>query len=349
MPDWQRIAAGEVLMPYWTAVLSSGLAFACLTWHPGVSAFAGQNPPATDAPPVRVPSPSDNPTTQEKVALGKLLFFDPRLSGDNRMNRATCHIPEKAFTDGLKTAKGAAGKSLKRNTQSLLNVGLYAVYFWDGRAGSLEDQVLTPISSADEMSQDVDELVHELGAVPGYVKQFQSAFGTGITKEGVAQALAAFERTLITRNSPFDRFLAGDKSALSEEAREGWRLFREAGCIRCHNGPALSDNKFYRLGVDYRDPGRGAITGDKQHLYAFRTPGLRDVARTAPYMHDGSFETLEQVVQFYYRSTPAASPNVLTLDFEPLIGRSFSEIAPILAFLDALTGEAPEISPPRLP
>ena len=294
-------------------------------------------------------SPSDNPTTPAIVGLGKLLFFDPRLSGDNKMSCATCHVPEKAFTDGLKTAKGAAGRPLKRNTQSLLNLGLYSMYFWDGRASSLEQQALVPIAATDELNQDPDELVRELSAVPGYAMQFQSAFGTTVTKEGIARALAAFERTLVTRDSPFDRFLAGDKSALSEGAREGWQLFRDAGCIRCHSGPALGDNKFYRLGVGYRDAGRGAITGDKQQLYAFRTPSLRDVARTAPYMHDGSFETLEQVVQFYYRSTPSSSPEGLTIDFEPLIGRSFSEISPIVAFLESLTGEAPEVSPPQLP
>jgi cytochrome c peroxidase len=258
-------------------------------------------------------------------------------------------VPAKAFADGLRTAKGTGGKPLARNTQSLLNVAFYTAYFWDGRANSLEEQALAPIHATGEMNQDIDELVHELRSVPGYVDQFQAAFGTNVTREAIAKALAAFERTLITRNSPFDRFLAGDTSALSEEAREGWRLFNDAGCIRCHNGPAFSDSRFYRLGVGYRDPGRGAIAGDKQHLYAFRTPGLRDVARTAPYMHDGSFETLEEVVQFYFRSTPVKPPEGLTLDFEPLIGRSFSEIAPILAFLDALTGEAPDISPPQLP
>jgi cytochrome c peroxidase len=299
--------------------------------------------------PVEPPAPADNPTTPDRVALGKQLFFDPRLSGDNKMSCSTCHVPAKAFADGLPAPNGAGGRPLARNTQSLLNVAFYTAYFWDGRAGSLEEQALAPMRAADEMNQDLDELVQELNGVPAYVQQFQSVFGTRVTKEGIAKALAAFQRTLITRNSPFDRFLAGDTSALSEQAREGWRLFRDAGCIRCHNGPALTDSKFYRLGVGYRDPGRGAVTGEKRSFYAFRTPGLRDVARTAPYMHDGSVETLEDVVQFYFRSTPSASPEALPIDFEPLVGRSFSEIAPIVAFLDALTGEAPEIAPPRLP
>ena len=152
--------------------------------------------------PPQVPTPADNLPTPEKISLGKQLFFDPRLSGDDRMSCATCHVPEKAFTDGFKTAKGAAGRSLKRNTQSLLNVGLYSVYFWDGRAGSLEQQALAPIAVADEMNQDLDELVRELSAVPAYVKQFQSAFGTGVTKDGIAKALAAFERTLVRETLP---------------------------------------------------------------------------------------------------------------------------------------------------
>jgi cytochrome c peroxidase len=173
-----------------TATAAFGFTLACV-------AALGQTAP--------VPSPSDNATAPKAAALGKLLFFDPRLSGDNKMSCATCHVPEKAFTDGLKTAKGAAGQSLKRNTQSVLNLGLYSVYFWDGRATSLEEQALAPIRAADEMNQDPDELLRELSAVPGYVQQFQSAFGTGVTKEGIARALAAFERTLVTRNSPFDR------------------------------------------------------------------------------------------------------------------------------------------------
>jgi len=312
-------------------------------------ASADESSFAVSRMPEVAPSPLDNATTPEKVALGRQLFFDQRLSGDNKMSCATCHPPSKAFSDGLRTAMGAGEKPLGRNTPSLLNVAWYSTYFWDGRAGSLEEQALGPIRAVDEMNQDIDELVSELRSVPGYVSQFQAVFGSNVSKEGIARALAAFERTLITRNSAFDRFLGGDTSALSETAREGWRLFRDAGCIRCHNGPALSDSKFYRLGIDYRDPGRGGITGDRQHRYAFRTPSLRDVARTAPYMHDGSFATLEEVVQFYFRSTPSKSPEGLTPDFEPTAGRSFSEVAPIVEFLDALTGESPEILPPKLP
>lgn len=169
------------------------------------------------------------------------------------MSCATCHLPEKAFADGRGRGKGHEGKELTRNVPSLLNAGLYSTYFWDGRANSLEEQALGPIESPDEMNQDFDELERELNAVPGYVEQFQQVFGTKVTRDGVAKALAAFQRTLVSRSSPLDRYLAGDENALSPEAQEGLRLFvGDAGCVRCHKGPLLSDGKFYRIGVEYK-------------------------------------------------------------------------------------------------
>jgi cytochrome c peroxidase len=178
---------------------------------------------------------------------------------------------------------------------------------------------------------------------------FGSVFGTGVTRRGVAKALAAFQRTLVTGPSPFDRYLAGQKTALSEEARRGMDLFfGSAGCVRCHKGPLLSDGKFYRLGVS-SDPGRGAVTGRREDRYRLRTPSLRNVARIGPYMHNGSLQTLEDVVTFYYRGVPASGPDGLPLDVEPLAGNSFSEIADVVAFLEALTGEAPRVTPPKLP
>lgn len=298
---------------------------------------------------LKAPAPEDNPSSAEKIALGKQLFFDARLSGDNQMSCATCHIPERAFGDGLAKGRGANGKELPRNTPSLLNAGFYKSYFWDGRAASLEEQALVPIRAADEMNQDLAALEKELNAVPGYAGLFRSVFGTPVTREGIAKALAAYQRTLVTRNSGFDRYLAGDRSALSEEAREGWEVFQAAGCIRCHSGPNFSDNKFHRLGTSFSDWGRGSITGDNQDRYAFRTPGLRDVAGTAPYMHDGSLRTLTEVVEFYYRSTAFRGPGGLPLAFEPLNSRSFSEISLIVAFLESLSGETPDTSPPQLP
>ena len=313
-------------------------------------AFERQDNTLSFALPQAAPAPEDNPTTSEKVELGKQLFFDRRLSGDNTVSCATCHLPGKAFADGLPKARGAGGKTLTRNTLSLLNAGFYTRYFWDGRAESLEDQAFFPIQSVDEMNQNLNELEKELNAIPGYVAQFRSVFGSAATRGSIAKSLAAYERSLVSRNSPFDRYLAGDAGALSEEAKRGWELFRgDAGCIRCHNGPNFSDGRFYRLGTSFRDQGRGAITKQRREFYAFRTPGLRDVSRTAPYMHDGSYETLFGVVEFYYRGIPVQSPDGLPLDIKPLLDRSYSEISDIAAFLESLAGEPLHISPPSLP
>lgn len=297
-----------------------------------------------------VPAAEDNPTTPEKAALGKLLFFDPRLSGGNDMSCATCHEPKKAFGDGLAKAKGHEGKTLGRNAPSLLNVGFYPSFFWDGREKSLEAQALMPITAADEMHQDLHELEKELSAVPEYLTRFQDVFDAPPSRENIALALAAFERTLVSGPSPLDKFLRGDKQALSPLAEEGLRLFTgEAGCIRCHNGPLLSDGKAYRLGVGFGDKGLGGVTSKEDDNYKFRTPSLRNVAQTGPYMHDGSLKTLDEVVAFYYRGVPAIGPDGLPLDVEPLLGRSFSEIPAIVAFLESLSGEMPDVSPPELP
>jgi cytochrome c peroxidase len=299
--------------------------------------------------PKSVPAPTENPTTPEKVALGKLLFFDPRLSGDNKMSCATCHLPDRAFGDGLPQAKGAAGKTLKRSTPSLLNVGFCSTLLWDGRAKSLEDQALLPIQAADEMNQDLDQLEKELNAVPGYAKQFQAVFGTQVTRDGIAKALSAFQRTLVTRPSPYDRYLGGEKDALSEEAKKGMELFfGDAGCARCHRGPLLTDEKFYRLDFS-QDKGRGMVTGKMEDSYRFRTPSLRNVAKTAPYMHDGRYKTLADVLFFYLRGVPSSGPDGLPLDIESLQGVALDDTPGLIAFLEALSGEEPNVAPPKLP
>lgn len=287
---------------------------------------------------------------EQTVALGKQLFFDPRLSGDDSMSCATCHLPEKAFTDGRAQAKGRTGKLLSRNAPTLLNVGFHDRFTWDGRVESLEAQALLPIQSPDEMHQDLGELERELDAIPGYAQQFQTAFGTKVTREGIAKALAAFERTLVTKPSAFDRYQRGDRDALSPAAERGRELFFEdAGCGRCHSGPHLSDGKLYRLGVSFEDDGLGGVTGKKEDRGKFRTPSLRNVEKTGPYMHDGSMKTLDDVVAFYYRTAPTTVVDDLPLDIEPLLGRSYSEVADIVAFLESLTGEPPIVTPPKLP
>lgn len=270
--------------------------------------------------------------------------------GIYRIPFAAVYAPDKAFGDGLATAKGSDGKPLPRNSQTLLNVGHYSKFFWDGRAATLEEQALIPIQSSVEMNQNLDELEEELNAVPGYAEQFQAVFDARVSRDGIARALAAFQRTLTTRDSPLDRYLNGDKQALSPSARRGLELFRgDAGCVRCHHGPLLSDEKFYRLGVSFIDKGRGDVTKQADDSYKFRTPSLRDVARTAPYMHNGSLASLQEVVQFYFRDAPTRGPDGLSLDIEPLFDRSFSEMTDLVEFLKALSGEPPKITAPELP
>ena len=304
--------------------------------------------PAALAPlPAEVPAPKNNPTTPAKVELGRQLFFDVRLSGNNRISCGSCHMPGRAFTDGQALSAGADGTPLRRNTRSCLNAGFAARLLADGRAASLEEQALLPIQSPAEMNQPLDELEKELAQVPGYVTQFKAVFGKNPNRQNLARALAAFQRTLVTGPSPFDRFLAGEKDALSADSLAGYDLFRgEAGCIACHNGPLLSDGKFYRLGVSFRDEGRARVTGKKEDRYRILTPTLRNVAQTGPYMHNGSIKTLDDVVMFYYRGVPRLGRDGLAPEIETLQDRSFSEIPLLVAFLEALTGEVPKITPP---
>ncbi len=303
--------------------------------------------PAVLAPlPAEVPAPKDNPTTPAKVELGRQLFFDVRLSGNNRISCASCHEPGRAFTDGRPLSPGADGMPLRRNTRSCLNAGFAKSLLADGRAASLEEQALLPIQSPAEMNQPLDELEKELAEVPGYVRQFKAVFGEKPNRQDLARALAAFQRTLVSGPSPFDRFLSGEKEALSADARAGYELFRgEAGCITCHSGPLLSDGKFYRLGISFRDEGRARVTGKKEDRYRFGTPTLRNVAQTGPYMHNGSLKTLDDVVIFYYRGVPRQGREGLAPEIESLQDRSFSEIPLLVAFLEALTGELPKITP----
>lgn len=312
-------------------------------------AFAAVDQPDFAPLPTSVEAPEDNPATPEKIALGKQLFFDPRLSGDNSQNCASCHLPEKAFADGQAFSLGHDDQPLARNTPTLLNSAHFDVLHWDGRAAGLEEQALLPIESPLEMNQNLDELERELNAVPEYAAQFTAAFGGGATRENVAKALAAFERTLVTGPSAVDKYMAGDRGALSDAAKRGMDLFfGDAGCVRCHQGPLLSDGKFYRLGIASRDAGRRAVTGAEEDGRKFRTPGLRNVAETAPYMHNGSFKTITEVVEFYYRGVPAAS-DAQGPEVSALTDRSYSEVADVVAFLEALSGETPRVEPPTIP
>jgi cytochrome c peroxidase len=286
-------------------------------------------------------TPPGNPQTPPKIALGKALFFDKQLSGDRSISCATCHAPEKGFSDGKPRAIGFNGKELPRHSPTVLNAAYNSFQFWDGRAASLEEQARGPISSAAEMNMaDESELIRRLQADPRYQGKFLQIFGEGPSLNNVAKAIAAYERTLVTRNSRFDQYARGNKKALTHQEKVGLSLFvGKARCSQCHSGPNFTDNKFYNLGVaEASDAGRYEITKLPDDLGAFKTPGLRDVTRHAPYMHDGSLATLEAVIDYYDRGGDDAknkSKLLLKLDLTQ------EEKHALLAFMMTLDGELP--------
>lgn len=257
---------------------------------------------ADDVPVGLPPLPAwpDNPLTPEKIALGRQLYFDPRLSADNSVSCATCHDPAKGFSNGEAVATGVGGQKGGRSSPTIINSAYAKLQFWDGRAGSLEEQALGPIANPIEMNLPVEEAVAKLNAIAGYREQFQKIFGTDVTAENLAKAISAYERTILCGDAPCDRYKAGDMTALSESAQRGMKLFYgKANCSACHGGHSFTDFAFHNIGLPGDDEGRAAISklgGDKG---AFKTPTLREIARTAPYMHDGSLKTLEEVVEHY--------------------------------------------------
>lgn len=297
--------------------------------------------------------PKDNPQTEAKIELGKQLYFDPRLSADNTVSCASCHDPKKGWSNGEATAEGVDGQRGDRSSPTILNSAFHKLQFWDGRSGSLEDQALGPIANPIEMNLPVEEAVKRIKAIDGYAKQFDAVFDDGVTAENLAKAIASFERTVVSGNSPYDRFKAGDESALSEQAQIGMKLFfGKANCSACHAGTHLSDGGFHNLGVGFdgkfADAGREAISKMEGDRGSFKTPPLRDIARTAPYMHDGSMKTLEEVVDYYDKGGTAND----YLD-EEIFELKFTDEkkAALLAFLkEGLTSDDyPDIEPPKLP
>jgi cytochrome c peroxidase len=283
--------------------------------------------------------PAENPVTPDRVKLGAALFSDPVLSGDGRVSCASCHRAESAFADTVAASAGAFGRRTARNAPSLLNAGFLREFFWDGRTTSLEEQVLQPITHPLEMAADPDSVLARLLMVPTYRAAFTSEFG-GVTRVGLARALASYVRTLQSGGSRADRYFAGDSSALDSLELAGFRLFiGRANCSRCHGGPLLTDGDFHNTGVsaDGLDSGRYAVTQQPSDRGRFRTPSLRNVARSAPYMHDGSVETLEAVLDLYDRG---GNPNPnLDAALRPLRFTS-EERSALIAFLRALNSES---------
>ena len=276
------------------------------------SSTAGQLPPTATPleldvprglPPVELPA--DNPLSAERVELGRRLFFDKNLSQDRTISCADCHDPNRGWSNGARVAAGVGGVLGTRNVPTLFNVAYNRFQFWDGRARSLEAQALGPILNPSEMAlASHAELFRRVAADSEYVRLFREAFVDGITAENIARAIACFERTILTGNTPFDRFQAGDREALSPAAQRGRKIFfRREICSGCHSLPHFTDNMFYNIGVGFDapdpDPGQFAVSKLPSTTGRFKTPTLREIAKTAPYMHDGSMQTLEEVVEYY--------------------------------------------------
>jgi cytochrome c peroxidase len=299
--------------------------------------------------------------TPERVALGRLLFFDPVLSEDGDLSCAHCHQPARGFADGRTTARGRGGHPLARNTPTLWNVAFKERLMWDRRAGSLEQQARIPLLARGEMAADPARLVARLAAVPAYRALFARAFpgqGDPISFDGVAHALAAFERTLVSRDSRYDRYARGERGALAPAERRGLALFRSLNtrCFECHRLPTFDAPLALGVGVPSADPGVGGVSGEPAERGLFGVPTLRNVALTAPYMHDGSLPTLAAVVDFYRHGGGRA----LGVANDRIDGqvRAFSitdaEAADLVAFLGALSDESrgpalPERVPSGLP
>lgn len=314
-------------------------------------------------PPVE--HPPENPHTETKERLGRFLFFDPRLSSSQQISCASCHDPDLGWADGRRVGFGHHRQPTARNTPSILNAAHKTSQFWDGRSASLEDQAMDVIHNPKEMDGSERLVVPRLEAQEVYRKMFEEAFGEpGISLTRIAMALATFERSLVSKDrSRFDQFLAGKSSALTDSAIRGLHLFRTtANCMNCHSGPTLSDGKFHDLGLSFygrelEDLGRYKITGKPEDVGAFITPGLRGVAQTRPYMHNGLFE-LRQLLVLYNAGMPTLKPKGDQVN-DPLfpkkshllkpLGLKPDDLADLQAFLESLSEPPRTVKPPDFP
>ena len=317
----------------WLGALLLGIASVASAGDVQLAVPAGVLPPMI---------PADNPVTSEKVALGQQLYFDPRLSKDDTVSCATCHDPLHAFAEPRPVSLGVGGGKGKRNAPTVLNAAFLQEQFWDGRAPTLEEQAKGPLVNPVEMAMaDHAAVVKKIQGIAEYPPLFARAFGDEkVTIDRVAQAIASFERTLLTVEAPIDRFIAGDTKAISAAEQRGWALFNgKARCNTCHGHvgafPLFTDEQYHNLGIG-SDPGRFAITKQPKDTGAFKTPHLRNVAKTAPYMHDGSEATLAGVIEFYNRG---GNPNPnLDGGMRPL-GLTDAEKADLVALLETFTSD----------
>ncbi len=299
--------------------------------------------------PGSVPYPAFNPPSEAKVRLGKVLFFDPRLSGSNSFACATCHNPDLGWEDGQQRSVGETGEPLARHTPTILNLAWGRRFGWDGRIPTLEGFVLGPIANAKEMNQDLGALMAELTAVAGYRLLFAEAFPAQAPSiDHVSLAIAAFERTVVSAPAPFDAWIEGNREAIPAAAKAGFRLFTgKAGCAQCHAGWNFTDGKFHDIGLASPDTGRGGLDGeDRKWRHAFKTPSLRQIGDRAPFMHDGSMADLGSVIDHYdgkFRHRPTLAKEIKRLSL------SAHEKFNLRAFLDTLTAEGEPVSAAPIP
>ena len=305
--------------------------------------------------PATPPHPEDNVSSPQRVELGKKLFFDPRLSGDGNMSCASCHSPLLGWSDGLPTGKGVKSMVLDRASPTVFNTGYNNIQMWDGRKKTLEEQAMGPMEASVEMNMDTQKLFKWLNGNEGYRALFQEAYpGQPIDADSLSKAMATFERTVISNTSPFDQWVAGKRNALTPDQIKGFALFidpQKANCTACHSGPNFTDNSFHNLGLasfgkENADMGRYAQRPVASLKGAFKTPTVREAAATAPYFHDGSAKTLDELVEFYskggiVRTNLSKSIKPLTLTKE--------EEAQLVAFMKALSSPSQPFVLPTLP
>jgi cytochrome c peroxidase len=299
--------------------------------------------------PATVPFPTDNPFSEGKRALGEALFHDKRLSVDGSSSCASCHERGKGFADGKVQGRGVPGRALKRHTPTLWNLAWSSPVFWDGRARSLEEQVAGPIESPDEMALPIASAVARLAADPAMVRGFTAAFPEAprVDAANLAKAIATYERTFVSPATRFDHWIAGDEQALTPGEISGFRLFTgKAQCVKCHSGFAFTDYAFYDIGLPDDDRGRGAVLRLEAAEHAFKTPGLREIGRSAPYMHNGALATLDEVVRHYERGVVDRA--TVSKDIVRKLTLSDGERADLIAFLGTLNSEGEPALPDKI-
>lgn len=315
---------------------------ACVSSDAGSHSQAAPEPYDLELPEAfpAVPIPDDNPLTEAGIALGRHLFFDPQLSKDQSLSCASCHKPEFAFADTVAVSEGVhPDRPGRRNAPSLANVAYQHKLFMEGGVPSIELAVIAPMSEASEMDVDMALAIERLKANEEYVALAESAYGQEIDMRVITWALASYQRTLISGNSAFDRYKAGETNVISQSAVRGWQHFQRLGCSACHSGHLFSNQSYFNIGLSdsYTDPGLGRLTDKPEDEGKFKVPSLRNVALTAPYMHDGSLATLDEVID-HFASGGSAHPNksMMIRGFEI----SDQEKAELIAFLESLSDSA---------